>query len=71
VLAVFTTSVLFSAAHYVGPAADHLNLFSFVFRATAGVFFALLFVARGFGITAGSHAAYDLFVGVLIPTISD
>lgn len=68
-LAVLTTSILFSAAHYVGPAADQLTLFSFVFRATAGVFFALLFVLRGFGITVGSHAAYDLFVGVLIPTI--
>jgi hypothetical protein len=29
----------------------------------------LLFVARGFGITVGSHAAYDLFVGILIPTL--
>ncbi len=68
-LAMLTTSILFSAAHYVGPAADQLNLFSFVFRATAGVFFALLFVLRGFGITVGSHAAYDLIVGILIPTI--
>jgi hypothetical protein len=44
-------------------------LFSFVFRATAGVFFAGLFVVRGFGITVGSHAAYDLLVGILIPAM--
>jgi hypothetical protein len=68
-LSVLTTSILFSAAHYVGPAADQLTLFSFLFRALAGVYFALLFVTRGFGITVGSHAAYDLIVGILIPTI--
>jgi hypothetical protein len=68
-LAVLTTSILFSAAHYVGPAADQLTLFSFVFRALAGVYFALVFVTRGFGITVGSHAAYDLIVGILMPTI--
>jgi hypothetical protein len=67
--AVVATSLLFSAAHYVGPAADTFTMFSFAFRAMAGVFFAGLFVLRGFGITAGSHAAYDLLVGVLIPTV--
>jgi hypothetical protein len=67
VLTVLATSLLFSAAHYVGPAADQFTMFSFVFRATAGVFFAVLFVLRGFGITVGTHAAYDLLVGILIP----
>lgn len=66
-LSVVATSVLFSLAHYAGPAADQFTWFSFVFRATAGVFFAVLFVVRGFGVTAGSHAAYDVIVGVLIP----
>lgn len=68
-LSVMATSLLFSLAHYVGPAADHFTLFSFVFRATAGVFFAALFVLRGFGITVGSHAAYDLLVGIIMPTV--
>jgi len=66
-LAVLATSILFSAAHYVGPAADQLTLFSFLFRALAGVYFALLFVTRGFGITVGAHAAYDVIVGILMP----
>lgn len=66
-VSVLATSVLFSLAHYAGPAADQFTWFSFVFRATAGVFFALLFVFRGFGVTVGSHAAYDLIVGILIP----
>jgi membrane protease YdiL (CAAX protease family) len=56
--------VLFSLAHYVGPLGDTLDLHSFTFRFLAGVFFALLFEARGFGIAAGSHAAYDILVGL-------
>ena len=58
------SSVLFSLAHYVGPLKDTLDLHSFTFRFLAGVFFALLFEARGFGIAAGSHAAYDILVGL-------
>ncbi|MBI3863309.1 MAG: CPBP family intramembrane metalloprotease [Planctomycetia bacterium] len=66
-LSVLATSVLFSLAHYAGPSADQFTWFSFVFRASAGLFFAILFVVRGFGVTVGSHAAYDVIVGVLIP----
>ena len=61
---VLGTSCLFSLAHYVGPLGDTFDLYSFVFRMLAGVFFAVLFLARGFGIVAGTHAAYDLFVGL-------
>ena len=66
IAAVLMSSVIFSAAHYVGPAADQLTAFSFLFRTLAGVFFAALFVTRGFGITVGCHAAYDLLVGLLL-----
>jgi membrane protease YdiL (CAAX protease family) len=66
VMAAITTSFLFAIAHHVGPAADAFNLFSFSFRAAAGVFFAAVFLLRGFGITVGSHAVYDLLVGVLL-----
>jgi hypothetical protein len=65
-MAVFTTSMIFAFAHYIGPGADHFSMFSFTFRAIAGIFFAGLFFVRGFGITVGSHAAYDLLVGVLL-----
>jgi membrane protease YdiL (CAAX protease family) len=60
--AVIITSLLFSAAHYIGPY-ESWSLFSFVFRFLAGAFFAVLFVARGFGIAAGTHALFDIFVG--------
>jgi hypothetical protein len=35
---------------------------SFVFRTVAGTYFAVLFLTRGFGITAFSHACYDIFI---------
>jgi len=65
-MAALTTSFVFALAHHVGPAADAFNLFTFSFRAAAGVFFAAVFFLRGFGITVGCHAAYDLLVGVFL-----
>jgi membrane protease YdiL (CAAX protease family) len=61
-IAVVSTSIVFSAAHYVGPEAFRWS--SFIYRTLAGGYFAVLFVTRGFGIAAGSHAIYDLFVGL-------
>lgn len=66
VMAAISTSFLFALAHHVGPTADGFNLFAFSFRAAAGLFFASIFLLRGFGITVGCHAAYDLLVGVLL-----
>lgn len=62
---VVLTSLAFSAAHYVGPLGDSFALYSFVFRAIAGVFFSIVFLVRGFGIAAGTHATYDFLVGLL------
>ncbi|GAB4145143.1 MAG: CPBP family glutamic-type intramembrane protease [Planctomycetaceae bacterium] len=65
-LAMLTSSLVFSLAHYIGEAGEPFELFTFAFRTIAGLFFAALFVARGFGITVGCHAAYDLLVGLLM-----
>ena len=43
VLAVLVSSLIFAAAHYVGPAGDNFQWFSFLFRAVAGVFFSSCF----------------------------
>lgn len=61
-VAVVLTSLVFSAAHYLGPHGEMFDGFSFAFRFLAGAFFAMLFVYRGFGIAAGTHALYDVFV---------
>ncbi len=64
--AVVATSLLFSGAHYIGPHGQVWDISTFLFRAVAGGFFAVLFVYRGFGIAAGTHAMYDILVGLLL-----
>jgi membrane protease YdiL (CAAX protease family) len=59
-LAVVLSALVFSAFHYVGPLGDTLTLSSFTFRAIAGLLLSALYVARGFGITAWTHALYDV-----------
>ena len=60
--AVLVGATVFSAVHYVGPYGDRLTVYSFVFRMIAGVFFSALYLLRGFGITAWTHALYDVFL---------
>lgn len=64
VFAVIVGALIFSAFHYVGPYGDRLELGSFTFRAVAGVLFSGLYLLRGFGITAWTHALYDVFLAV-------
>ncbi len=58
----FVGALLFSAFHYIGPLGEPLQLESFVFRALAGLAFSGLYLTRGFGITAWTHALYDVAV---------
>lgn len=62
VVAVGVGALVFSAFHYVGPFGERLEAGSFTFRLIAGIFFSALFVTRGFGITAWTHALYDVFL---------
>ncbi len=55
-------ALLFAAFHYIGPYGDTLDVYSFVFRTIAGLFFSALYLLRGFGITAWTHALYDVFL---------
>jgi hypothetical protein len=55
-------ALIFSAFHYIGPFGDRLDVFSFVFRTIAGLFFSALYLTRGFGITAWTHALYDVLL---------
>jgi hypothetical protein len=58
-------ALIFSAFHYVGEYGDPLELGSFVYRAIAGLAFSGLYLSRGFGITAWTHALYDVYVMVI------
>lgn len=60
ILIVLIPAILFSLYHYLGN--ETPNLRSFIFRMLAGVYFGIIFLLRGFGITAGSHAAYDIII---------
>ena len=62
-ISVAFSATAFSLYHYWGPEAFAAQ--SFVFRLLAGGYFGMLLGARGFGITAGTHAAYDIAVCLL------
>ena len=62
IFAVIISATVFSAAHYIGPYGDPLQLQSFVYRLIGGMVFSALYLTRGFGITAWTHALYDLLV---------
>jgi hypothetical protein len=64
-LAVVLSAVIFSAFHYVGALGDRLTLASFLFRAIAGLAFSGLYVTRGLGITAWTHALYDVGITLI------
>ena len=55
-------AAIFSAFHYIGPYGDRWQLYSFLFRLIAGLFFSGLYLLRGFGITAWTHALYDVLL---------
>jgi hypothetical protein len=63
--AIVASALIFSGFHYIGPFGDPLTLSSFTFRAVAGLVLSGLFVARGFGIVAWSHALYDVGIAFL------
>ncbi|HWE37020.1 MAG TPA: CPBP family intramembrane glutamic endopeptidase [Isosphaeraceae bacterium] len=62
-LAVTGSALVFSIAHHAGAPGEAFTWFAFIFRWSAGVYFAWVFVARGFGVAVGTHAAYDILVG--------
>src|SRR5205085_8898747 len=65
-LAAFGSALLFAGAHHVGPHGDPFNIYVLAFRTFAGLYFACLYQARGFGIAVGAHAGYDVLVGLIL-----
>jgi membrane protease YdiL (CAAX protease family) len=67
VVAAVVGAVLFSAVHYVGALGDPFAWTSFTFRFVFGLLLNVLFLWRGFGVAAWTHALYDvmLVVGLL------
>ena len=64
VVAAVVGALIFSTFHYIGPLGDHLELGSFVFRTIAGLLLSSLYLLRGFGIAAWTHALYDVLLAL-------
>ena len=71
ILSVVISAVLFSAHHHIFYAngqfhqGDIFTVGKFIFRTVAGCYFAVLYAVRGFGVTAGTHAFYNVLAAIL------
>ncbi len=60
--AILLAAVIFSLVHYVGAFGDPFTLGSFLFRFLFGLALNAIYLWRGFGMAAWTHAIYDLMV---------
>lgn len=71
ILSVSIAAILFSVHHHIFfvngqfQFGEPFTFSKFIFRTLAGVYFAIVFAIRGFGITAGSHAFYNIIAAVI------
>lgn len=71
IISIFISAALFSVHHHIDFFTGQMNqrdIFSwakFAFRTVAGIYFAVVFAIRGFGITAGTHAFYDIIATII------
>lgn len=61
-IAILVSALVFSWFHYVGEYGDYFQIRTFLLRTFAGVLLSLLYVLRGFGITAYAHIFYDVII---------
>jgi len=64
-IAAVIGALIFSGVHYVGSLGDVFTVASFTFRFLMGLALNGLFLWRGFGIAAMTHALYDIFVTLM------
>lgn len=68
-IAAVLSAVLFAAYHDTPfPPGDGRTIVFYSFCGLAGLYFAVLFLLRGFGIVVATHALYDVVAFVLIPS---
>ena len=72
IFSVIISAALFSAHHHWGWSfssgfyqIESFDWTKFSFRTIAGIYFAILFAVRGFGVTAGTHAFYDILATLI------
>lgn len=62
VVAAVVGALCFSAVHYLGVLGDPFTLPSFTFRFLFGLALNVVFLVRGFGVAAWTHALYDVLL---------
>ncbi|MFQ6606627.1 MAG: CPBP family intramembrane glutamic endopeptidase [Fidelibacterota bacterium] len=68
--ALVGAAILFSLFHFVGNYGDLPAWDLFFLRLAAGILLGLIYIWRGFGVTAYSHTVYNLIVVVTLTTQS-
>lgn len=63
---VLASALAFAAYHDLASPAGGIDLTRAAFFAMAGVFFAIVYLWRGFGIAVGVHVIYDVIVLLLV-----
>jgi len=66
-LGLVLSGAIFSAAHFLSPG-ESPDLGLFLYRLGAGMLLGFIFLVRGFGIAAWTHALYDFYVTCLTAT---
>ena len=66
---VVISALLFALYHDL-PNAGSLSGVTLFFYSVAGVFLGILYISRGFGIAAATHAAYDVVATSLLATLA-
>jgi len=61
-LAMILAAGIFSFVHYIGALGDPFTIGSFLFRFLFGLALNAIYIWRGFGMAAWTHAIYDLMV---------
>jgi membrane protease YdiL (CAAX protease family) len=56
------SSLLFAAAHHIGPYRDPVESYSLIYRTVCGALLGAIFLTRGFGIAVWTHAIYNALV---------
>jgi hypothetical protein len=64
-LSIGLSAVAFALYHFSDPKTNPFDWGKCLFYVAAGVYLAGVYVVRGFGIVAGTHAIYDVLVGIL------
>ena len=62
IIAVVLSGGIFSAFHFMGEYGDFFSMELFLIRFFAGLILGILYIYRGFGITAYTHSIYDLII---------